>query len=43
MLDICKCNIIQLIDRGKDLELFLAKYKEGPLKNLEMECGMTTL
>lgn len=43
MLDINKCNIIQCVDQGKELELFLAKYKGDPLRLLSVGCSMINL
>lgn len=43
MLDISKRSIIRFVDQGKELELFIAKYKEGLLKRLQIGCGMIAL
>ena len=43
MLDINKCSIIQCVDQGKELELFLAKYKGDPLRLLLVGCSMINL
>lgn len=40
MLNIKKCDHIWFADKGKELELFLAKYKGEPLRHL---CGVITL
>lgn len=43
MLNINKCNSIQLVDQGKEFKLFLAEYKGEPLRHLYVGCGMIVL
>lgn len=43
MLNMKKCNHIWFADKGKKLELFLAKYKGEPLRHLQVGCGVITL